>query len=89
MRKSKLICTLGLALLGGALFATGCGENLQWVKDEGATSQASQQLAACTLDAEKSRFSSDESGEARAERVSHWVSLCMRSSGWKQTPVAQ
>jgi hypothetical protein len=86
MRHNLITDSVCLALLGAALLTGGCVETLQWTKNDAATSPADQQLASCTLDAERAKSPVEETGEARSERVAHWTSLCMQASGFKQTP---
>jgi hypothetical protein len=88
MRQIKIIRNLCVAILCSSLLigASGCVEPTQWVKNEGPTGLRDQQLAECMMGAERLPAPSDESVESNETRLLHWVSLCMRASGWKLEP---
>jgi hypothetical protein len=72
---------LGLAL---ALACSGCSTTYQWVKEGATRPQADSRYAACQLEAERLRWSTDEDDEERAARVQHEAQLCMRADGWRR-----
>ena len=77
-------CVLSIAY---PILISACTPTFQWVKPETEPGIASQQEAACTLQAETTYISSEEAAEARASRIAHWTSLCMRANGYRRQEV--
>lgn len=87
-RQKAFVSRLAGVFMVYALLCGGCTPNLAWVKTGMEPGSADQQQAACTLQAETTYISSEESAEARSGRVARWTSLCMRANGWHQQEVA-
>ena len=74
-----------LALLVGlAVSLSGCASSFQWVKDGFSAQHAEARYASCQLEAERLRYSSDESDEERQARIRHEAGLCMKADGWQR-----
>jgi hypothetical protein len=79
---SRLVMSLSAVLVvGGCSAAT-----FHWTKAGFGPQHAEQQLAACQLEAERSRYSSDEAEADRTARVERESRLCMKAGGWRWLP---